>query len=232
MTMLISGAFALLLIGAGIAQFLLPRPFDSAPPSPVESSATTTMPIEAGPSTRDEGISTTPLSADPPSFSLAQGDEIVSWNFKGAYTGNTELEAKARAEIERLSAILATATSSAMITAIGIASQYELLGDGKQQYEYLGRAIKEDVNITSSLPWHNLGVLMERLGAYETASIAYKKATLVQPGLKQWHYAYIEFLTTRMKDNVADIEKAFVAAIANLGQSADMLQLRSEWEQS
>lgn len=180
----------------------------------------------------------TPTSASPApkpliaKFQLNPADTIVSWNFVGAYADNPELVAKAEVEIKQLSVLLDTATSSATILSVGIANQYELLGDGKKQYEYLGRAIKADVNATSGLPWHNLGVLMERLGALETARAAYEKSTLVQPKIKFYHYAYLEFLTTRMKDDAVDIEKEFAAAIQNLGQDTDILSLYSAWKRS
>ena len=156
------------------------------------------------------------------------GDNIASWDFNGAYTGNSELTAKAQTEINRLSDLLATATSSAMILSVGIANQYELIGNGKKQYEYLERAIR--ANAENGLPCHNLGVLMERLGAYKTARVAYEKSTLGQPEMKFYHYAYIEFLTSRMKEDTATIEKAFENAEKNIGQTPYLLELRAEWK--
>lgn len=165
-----------------------------------------------------------------PSFTIAKEDTIVSWNFKGAYTDNPELVIKAQNEIARLSTLLATATSSAMILSVGIANQYELLGDGKKQYDYLGRAI--EAAETNALPWHNLGVLMERLGALKTARIAYENSTLLQPEMKFYHYAYLEFLITRMKDDTTRIKEAFAAAEKSIGQTPNLLELRTAWEQS
>lgn len=164
------------------------------------------------------------------SFAVVEGDTIASWDFKGAYTGNPELIVKAESEIKRLSVLLETATSSAMILSVGIANQYELLGDGKRQYEYLERAIKADMNVTSGLPWHNLGVLMERLGALKTARVAYEKSTVIQPESKQWHYAYIEFLISRMRDDTVHIEKAFAFAEKNIGKASYLVELRAEWQ--
>lgn len=163
---------------------------------------------------------------------LAKGDIVASWTFKGAYSDRPDLVAKAEAEIARLSDLIGKGTYSDTILYVGIANQYGLMGNGKQEYDYLGRAIQADANVTTGLPWHNLGVLMERLGAYETARVAYEKATLIQPGLKQWQYAYMEFLTSRMKDNKTAIEKAFTAAEKDIGQDAYLLQLRADWEKS
>ena len=81
----------------------------------------------------------------------------------------------------------------------------------------------------NGLPWHNLGVLMERLGAIRTRD-AYEKSTLVQPELKFYHYAYIEFLTSRTKDDAANIEKAFAFAEKNIGKTPYLTELRTEWQ--
>lgn len=227
---LIAGVGLIALAALGGLQYAstkIPAPESPAP----EASISDSLLLQA-----TESVSTT-TSVSPASkpliakFQLNPADTIVSWDFAGAYANTPELVAKAEVEIKRLSVLLDTATSSATILSVGIANQYELLGDGKKQYEYLERAIKADVNVTSGLPWHNLGVLMERLGALETARAAYEKSTLVQP-IKFYHYAYLEFLTTRMKDDAADIEKEFAAAIQNLGQDTDILSLYSAWKRS
>ncbi len=194
---------------------------DQFRPSPAETGSATSSATKAVPPNSASRPASHPLP-------LAEGDRIASWDFRGAYADNPELTAKAQSEILRLSGLLITATSSKMILSVGVANQYELLGDGKKQYEYLGRAIRADVE--NGLPLHNLGVLMERLGAYKTARIAYEKSTLVQPGLKFYHYAYIEFLTTRTKDDVTNIEKAFAAAEKNLGTHSYLDHLRDEWQ--
>jgi len=218
----------LIIVIAGTAQFLFPR----SAVSPTISTATST--IEQNVST-----TTTPVTSitdvkviqkSPASYSLSfiEGESITEWDFKSAYTGNPELVAKAQSEIKRLSEQLATATSSAMILSVGIANQYELIGDGKKQYEYLERAIR--TNPENGLPWHNLGVLIERLGAYKTARTAYEKSTFVQPEFKFYHYAYIEFLISRMKDDTAVIEKAFKFAEDNIGKTSYLVELRTEWQ--
>lgn len=216
----------LIVIAAGIAQFFFPR-----------SAISPTLPVaeqNSGATTTDTSATTAAVNTQKSSVTnplpLARGDVIASWDFQGAYTDNPELIAKANVEIKRLSVLLVTATSSEMILSVGVANQYELLGDGKKQYDYLGRAIQASPE--NGLPWHNIGVLMERLGAYKTARIAYEKSTLMQPEMKFYHYAYIEFLTTRMKGDTATIEKAFATAEKNIGQTPYLLELRSEWEKS
>ncbi|MFA6408126.1 MAG: hypothetical protein WCW36_01440 [Candidatus Paceibacterota bacterium] len=185
--------------------------------------ATTTAPKAKSTKT----VSPSPI--DSSLYSIAKGDSVAVWNFGGAYIGHPDLIAKADAEIKRFSDLIGTGKYTDTILYVSIANQYDLLGDGKQEYDYLVRAIKAGGS-TTGLPWHNLGVLMARLGALETARGAYQKATLVQPELRQWHYAYIEFLTTRINGDSAEIERAFAAAFANVGQDTDILQLQSEWK--
>lgn len=217
------GSLILVLV-AGSAWFFFPR--RAVAPEPIVSGPSLT---ETNSTSTPAIISTGPSRSVPELPSIARGDVITSWDFNGAYANNPELIVKANAEINRFSSLLATATSSTMVLFVGIANQYDYLGNGKQEYDYLSRAIGVGGS-TTGLPWHNLGVLMEKLGALKTARSAYEKSTLVQPQLKQWHFSYLEFLTTRMKDDVVDIEKAFSAAFANLGQDTDILSLQSEWE--
>ena len=220
----------LIIVIAGAAQFLFPR----SAVSPIISIATSTTEQNIG-TTTTSGTSVTEVkvmqkSPSVYSLSFVKGESITEWDFKGAYTDNPELIAKAQNEIKRLSEQLETATSSAMILSVSIANQYELIGSGKKQYEYLERAIR--TNPGNGLPWHNLGVLMERLGALETARVAYEKSTLVQPEWKFYHYAYLEFITKKMKDDIVNIEKAFTAANKYFATDADIVQLRVEWEKS
>ncbi|MFH1178246.1 MAG: hypothetical protein V1711_00765 [bacterium] len=222
---------AIILFVAGAVQFLFPR--TAVSPSTTDTNnellpAENSIATSTGSTQVKANVSNSTVQD---LISIAKGDVISSWNFKGAYTDNPELIAKAEAEIKRLSDLIGKGTYTNMTLYVSIANQYGLLGDGKQEYNYLNRAI-ETGGSTTGLPWHNLGVLMERLGAFQTARVAYERAAVVQPELKQWHYAYLAFLTARMKDNVADIEKAFTAAIKNLGQDSDILQLYSEWKQS
>ena len=217
----------LIIVIVGTVQFLFPRfavspTISTATSTSGQNATTTTTPV-----TSITDVKVIQKSPTAYSLSFVEGESITEWDFKGAYAGNPDLTAKAQSEIVRLSDLLITATSSEMILSVGVANQYELLGDGKKQYEYLGRAIK--TNPENGLPWHNLGVLMERLGALKTARVAYEKSTLVQPELKFYHYAYIEFLTTRMKDDTVRIEKAFTFAENSIGQDPYLTELRTEW---
>lgn len=221
-------AIASILIIAGIAQFLFARLTTTRSlPVTTESEAENVATVSSDSQTKsaEEQKPSTPQV-----LSLAKGDTIASWDFKGAYAGNAELAAKAKAEIERLSGLIGKGQYSDVTLYVGIANQYDLLGDGKREYDTLANAIK--ASETLGLPWHNLGVLMARLGALRTARAAYGNAAFLQPELKFYHYAYLDFLTERMSDDAISIEKAFAAAAQNIGQDAYLSQLRSRWEQS
>lgn len=231
-TLLIIGGVLAVLIIAGVTQLSFSQPSDDSSPLPtpatsVEISDNANSDANAAPATDDPTKPSLPATHP---LSLMAGEQVATWSFKGAYTDKPEFVAKAEAEIQRLSGLVGKGIHPDVTLFVGIAGQYELLGDGKQAYNYLGRAVR--AGETTALPWHNLGVLMERLGAYKTARIAYEKATILQPELKAWQYAYIEFLILRMKNDVTTIEEAFAAARANLGETPDILQLRSEWEKS
>ncbi len=232
-TWLIGIAIVAVVFGMGTMQFLSSRGAPSATPPSVPAAlesppaGTSSAPPKEVP-TVTEG---SPARTVPELPSIATGDRISSWTFNGVYADNTDLKAKAETEIVRLKDLVGKGTYSDTALYVGIANQYELLGNGSLEYDYLGRAI-EVASSTSGLPWHNLGVLMERLGALETARTAYEKATLIQPEMKVYHLAYLEFLTARMKNDTAGIEKAFAAALAIFNQDTELLRLRFEWQQS
>jgi len=221
----------LIVLSAAAVQFLLPHSAVS-PSLPASRSSSSdnanTIPTNST-STITSTNSNTSSNNSILVSSIEKEDSIISWNFTGAYADRPDLIAKANAEIARLSGLIGKGIYSDTILFVSIANQYGLLGDGKQEYEYLNRAVEAGGN-TTGLPWHNLGVLMERLGALQTARIAYENATLVQPEIKEWHYAYLTFLTARMKNYTTGIEKAFAAAKKNLGQDSDILQIYSEWK--
>lgn len=161
---------------------------------------------------------------------LAEGDMIESWEWKGTYKDGAELEARATAEIARLEGLFGNPENDPTDYSIhvSLANQYELLGDGKNSYEHLGRAAAIDPTGTG-LAWHNLGNLMERLGALNTARIAFASAVKAQPQIEQYHIAHIRFLIKHFSDDSAVIEAAFNGAIEQFESPAVIFQLRSEW---
>src|SRR3989344_3359787 len=101
-----------------------------------------------------------------PTFNLqmAEGEQVQSWDFKGAYTGNPELETKATAEIQRLTGLIGSGEYPDYTVYVSIANQYDLLGDGENELAYLEHALALDAT-TTGLAWNNAGALFARLGA-------------------------------------------------------------------
>jgi len=115
-------------------------------------------------------------------FPIVATDNISSWDFKGAYTGNQELEQKAFSEISRIKSLFRKSDYSDYELYVSIANQYELLGDGTKEYKFLGMALLED-STEAGLAWFNMGRLMEKLGAYNTAKVAYERAVEAQAAM-------------------------------------------------
>lgn len=167
-------------------------------------------------------------------LSLAEGDTIASWNFQGTHKDGGALEKKVNDEITRQKGLLGGDQSGKnddptdYILYIGIANQYELLGDGREAYEYLGRALKIDSTKTG-LAWRNLGSLLERLGAPNTARAAYAHAVEAQPHIIEFHLARLRFLVNSFSEDTAAVEAAFGEAEEASGETPEVLQIKAEW---
>lgn len=169
---------------------------------------------------------------------LEEGDAISSWDWQGTYEDSGDLEKRAKDEIVRLEALLGGDQSGKnddptdYILYVEIGNQYQLLGDGKAAYDYLGRALKIDSEKTG-LAWRNLGALMEKLGAFNTARIAYAHAVEAQSQIVEYHVARITFLMKNFPQDTAVIEAAFDEAGADLGgNTPEILQLKAQWYES
>ena len=160
---------------------------------------------------------------------LAEGDTVSSWNFVGAYTNNPELQEKAHVEIERLTKLVGNSKEYTDYQLnIATAAQYELMGDGAKAYEYLNRAAAIDP-VHTGLAWANLGELMERLGAFQTARVAYAKAVEAQPSISGYHAARLTFLTQHFAMDTVAVEGAFSEAKTHFGDSPQILQIKAQW---
>ena len=165
---------------------------------------------------------------------IAEGDTVASWDIQGIYKDGGELEKKANDEIARQKSLLGGDQSGKnddptdYILYVGIANQYMLLGDGKSAYEYLGRALQIDPTKTG-LAWYDLGVLLEKVGAFNTARIAYARAVEAQPQVEQYHIARIQFLMSKFSEDRAALQAAFEEAEARFGKEAPfLLQLKAQ----
>ena len=178
------------------------------------------------------------FGSQPHPLPLAEGDTISSWDFQGSYEGNTDLEKRARDEIARSESLLGGDQSGAnddptdYILYVSIANQYELLGDGKAAYGALGKALMIDSTKTG-LAWRNLGALLERLGAFHTARVAYAHAAETQPQIVEYHIARIQFLIAHFAEDAAAIEAAFgEAETGQGGTSPEIQQIKAQWYES
>ncbi len=194
---------------------------NKVPDAPAEAVATSTEAVSTStPSATDPVAQTAPQkpSAPAPSapaapFALVAGEAIASWDFAGTYNDNGQLEAKVRVDIERLKGLLNSGTYTNYELYVSIANQYELLGEGKQEYTYLNYALAIDSTKTG-LAWHNMGRLLERLGAYKSARVAYDRMVEAQP-IRQYILARLEFLKARMPGDTNAIAQAEAALAAS-----------------
>ncbi|MBI4088632.1 hypothetical protein HY415_00895 [Candidatus Kaiserbacteria bacterium] len=148
---------------------------------------------------------------------MVQGERVAAWDFKGAYTGNAELEAKADAEIARLIGLLGSKQYPDYTLYVSIANQYGLLGDGARELAYLQKALAIN-STTTGLAWHNAGQLFALLGAYQTARMALEKAATTQP-ITQYQQALVDFLLARFPADTAAIKNGQQAMQDSLGEA-------------
>lgn len=162
-----------------------------------------------------------------PQFPIAAGDSITSWSFKGAYSGNTSLIASTQADITHLESLLGKGQYTDYDLDVGIALDYEHLGDGASSYKYYNRAIK--LAPTTGLAYVDLANLMTELKAYGTARDAYAKAVAVEPGQIEYHIQRLTFLTQHFTQDTALVAAAFSDASKVFGDNADILSVEAAW---
>lgn len=149
-------------------------------------------------------VSKSPVS-EPPTlkptiskFPINSADTIVSWSFKGAYTGNDSLIAKADADIAHLKSLIGKGQYTDYDLYIGIGNANNLKGNGALAYQNYNRAISILPN--KGLAYANLAHLMDNLGAYHTATDAYAKAVAVEPSVQQYKNARLDYLNWRFPE--------------------------------
>lgn len=193
-----TGAVALIILG-GVFWFTT-SPATSPTNNPTNSPTNnpTNIPTTSTTSSPTNSSTVNPLS-------IIKTEEVKTWSFVGPYNDNGVLEAKALAEITRLEGILKKGQFTDYELYVAIANQHDLLGDGKKTYDYLSKALQIDSENTG-LAWHNMGRLMEKLGAYENARIAFDRAILAQP-IPAYYMAKIDFLERHFPNDKNVIEK-------------------------
>ncbi len=171
-----------------------------APQAVSETNATTSISVSL-----DDAASPPQAAEKSLSLTINPADTIVSWNFAGGAVGNDVSIKKAKDEIVRLNSLLGTGEFSDYLLYVSIANQYNLLGDGASEFEFLKKAIALD-SLTTGLAWHNAGQLFTRLGAYKTARTAFERAVAAQP-IAQYHQALLYFLKAQYPSDSAAIAK-------------------------
>jgi tetratricopeptide (TPR) repeat protein len=161
-----------------------------------------------------------------PAIPINPNDTIASWSFKSLYAGNDALTAQTNADIARLSGLLGKGQYPDYELFVGIAQDYDYLGDGKTEFQYLEKAIV--AGPTGGVAWNNLGVLMEKLGALNTARAAYAQAVAVEPTVGAYQEAQLRFLTANFPQDTSAIETAFQNGMKN-SADANLIPLEAYW---
>lgn len=163
-------------------------------------------------------------------FTIDAQDTITSWDVQTAHKDGGELEQRVRDEIVRLNEHLADEATEPPDYQIhvGLSNQYLLLGDGEAAYEELLKALAIDSTMTG-LAWHNMGTLMDRLGAKHSAREAFARAVDAQPHIDAYHSAYINFLMSRFGDDVLAVTSALDRAETQFNDDTFVFQLRAQY---
>lgn len=165
-------------------------------------------------------------NAESQAFTLVAEEKPV-WDFEGSYEASIELREKAEAEIQRLKDLKGTGEFSDYDLEIGIAQYYALLGEGKKSYEHLLAAI--EINDTKPLAYANLGVLLAKVDARESAKKAYEMA-LDRNDTVQNRIMYIQHLEQHYADDLDLVESAHTFAIEKFPESQILKDRYENWK--
>jgi tetratricopeptide (TPR) repeat protein len=160
-------------------------------------------------------------------FPINAADKLVSWSFRGAYTGNDALIKQVNDDIAHLAGLLGKGEYDNYDLYNGIANDYAMKGDGQEAYQYYNRSIA--VHPKKGLAFVNLAHLFDQLGAYHTAADAYAKAVTVEPGMLEYHIERLNFLTERFPNDPMIIGAAFADVSKQFGDNASILAIEAEW---
>ncbi len=215
-------------VGVIIVALALIQLSTSTTNSPVLEPVATTTPESVEEQNPETPVVEVPIPK-PFLVTIETGDTIASWSIEGYLNDGGEKEAVARKEIIALKNRLG-GDDDYQIN-LSIAQKYEYLGEGRLAYEHLSKAIALDTSSTSGTAWHNMGMLMEKLGAYHTARVAHTLAVANQPNIPSFHISRLEFMIYRFTKDTAGVEEVFKDTTAILGAEDPMLvELRARWE--
>lgn len=152
----------------------------------------------------------------------------ATWEFTGTYA-TSDLIAQGEKNIATLKGKFTMDGADAYDLHLSLAQQYLFMGEGKDSYEHLLRAISE--NLTESIAFQMMGTLMDSLGAYNAAEGAYRQAIAVQPQIVQNHLALIDSYIKQNADP-EKVEAAFVFALERSGRTYNVLLRYAQWLES
>ena len=160
-----------------------------------------------------------PLPVDP-------SDSIASWTLPDIYANNPAGEARTTADIAHLTSLMGGKQFTDYELLVGLAQDYEALGQAKTAYDYLIRAVH--AGPTGGLAWNNLGELMAQLGALTTAKTAYARAVAVEPTVMTFRLGQLQFLIQYFPQDSSDILPTIKSALA-LQAIPDIYQDEAQW---
>ena len=131
-------------------------------------------------------------------FPIDSRDIITSWELTNIYADDAEGTRRVEENIKRLKGEIGKKENTEYELYVSIANEYKLLGDGKQSYNYLEKALAVD-NDRTSVAWHNIGIVLRDLGAIHSARTAFRSAYEIQP-LPTYKMAYERFLAEYFPD--------------------------------
>ncbi|MDE1919523.1 MAG: hypothetical protein KGH56_02365 [Patescibacteria group bacterium] len=215
---------AAVLLGAavlalGVLQFYQKTPEPIAPTRTLTASTSTPLAATSTPSK--------PGASGPRLFPINPADKIASWDFRGAYTGNADLEAQAAADKAKLQALMGTGAYDDYDLYIGLGNDDNLLGDGTGAYKNFNHSIS--IHPKKGLAYVNLAHLMDELGAYETAADAYGAAVAAEPGMLEYHIERLKYLTRQFPADTTRIIRALTDANRQFGDTAPIIAIEASW---
>ncbi|VAW32299.1 hypothetical protein MNBD_CPR01-220 [hydrothermal vent metagenome] len=153
-------------------------------------------------------------------------DSIASWSFTPASgIATTSIQNK----IIAFSREIGSGKYPNYAVYIQIAQEYEMLGDGHSAYRFYMLAIKDSPQ--KGLAFNNLGNLMTKLGAYNTANNAYAKSVALKSSIKLYWLSYLNFLSVHEKSS-KETAHIFAEAMSATDNDPDIRIARAQWEES
>ncbi len=192
--------------------------------TPTSSTASTTNVVITKKSSKPKKISDANARTKP--FSLDTRDTIVSWELS---VGNGFSKNVIQTKIISLSEKIGKGIYPNYDIYIQIAQEYEMLGDGYNAYKFYLLATKDKPQ--KALAFNNIGNLLARLGAYNSAHDAYIRATTLEPSVELYWISYLNFIALHEKTALTTAT-VFTSAMKATNSATDVRIARANWEES